>query len=382
MRKAPWLLSHVCRRWRAVAILTPMLWRFLTVSLKGSRERRDGVLQLMTLFLDRSSPCPISLDIRRGYGSALDCTTLAILEILMNTSDRWEALRIIAKGIFIQRFSPTRSRLPRLRHLELTRYETFQSDISPAHIDAFADAPRLHHVIFSNDQPLSVLLPWRQLTEFHTSYDELDTILKSLRDLVNVVTLKLDQFDGSCVTEQPPVHLPRLHILSLISKNEEDGWAGDIFDYLCLPALASLTIECNTIDVYPHITSLVSRSACALESLTLWISGALHDTFLAALLENTPQLTHLSLRGGRVGDGVFEQLTNANTALVPRLASLTLYVLFTQASLASLVAARFGPAGALTQVHLPALKFADMEPVLRSRLRPLYRQGLIVKVMP
>ncbi|KAL0945300.1 hypothetical protein HGRIS_000806 [Hohenbuehelia grisea] len=62
------MLSHVCRRWRAVILSMPLLWSTISV---GSR-RKQGRYMLQA-HLDRSASCPLSL----RWALKLHCMTIA-----------------------------------------------------------------------------------------------------------------------------------------------------------------------------------------------------------------------------------------------------------------------------------------------------------------
>ncbi|KAJ7140822.1 hypothetical protein C8R44DRAFT_237598 [Mycena epipterygia] len=370
-RRSPWLLSHVSHHWRVVALSTPRLWRLLSV--KISPHGNESVLQLITLFLERSACCPISIAVAfLGEDVPQNCP---ILERLMSVSDRWEEVSIFAPSAFIQHLSPIRGHLHRLSHLEFTREDEWDDILPEITDDTFANAPRLHSVVLMSDPPVSIVLPWNQLTEYKTTYSELVPILQVLRELVNLVTLTLDQLQSfDIATPLSTVRLPRLFSLSLTADNGLSDHPGELLDHLHLPALACLSVECYDTNIYPHITALISRSGCTLDTFTLDIYETILDVSLIPILAAMPQLTRLSLCGSRVSDDLLAQLTGPESALVPLMASLSLRATFSQESLFQLVTSRF-PGGALKQVHL-SLEVADMESVIVYGILPLTEMGL------
>ncbi|KAJ7723468.1 hypothetical protein DFH07DRAFT_759503 [Mycena maculata] len=376
IRQSPWVLSHVCRRWRVTVLSTPMLWCMFSIDLSLSRtwQASEGVLQLTSLFLERSGHCSISLAI---YGDNSP-QNRPILEALMSTSDRWEDLRIFSDSAFTQALSPIRGHISRLRRLEVHR------DDRPIRIDAFADAPHLHHAVLSYDPWMSVILPWKQLTEFQTAYCEVGTILTTLRELVNLVTLTLDRLDpeDSDVTVQP-FHLLRLRTLSITAEGAERH-PGDLLDHLILPALVCLTVDSEGITICPHLTALIDRSECVLESLTLSIDDTF-DISIAAVLGSTPGLTYLSLCGLRVSDELFARLMSTEPVLAPLLASLTLRAQFSQEFLLLLVTSRFAPresepGRALKELRI-SLDVMDLEAFFADRMLDFNDMGFHVELL-
>ncbi|KAJ6603723.1 hypothetical protein B0H10DRAFT_643275 [Mycena sp. CBHHK59/15] len=386
MSEAPWLLSHVSHHWRRIALSTPMLWCFLRVNMSTTDSghfNAHGTFQLVKLFLDRSASCPISF--------ILFCEETAetrpILELLIGASDRWEELDLIAPGAFIESLSPIRGHLHRLRRLALYR-EDPEVDLEPPHIvDIFAEAQCLRKVTFTRDPPFCVVVPWNQLTEFTTSYCELMPLLNTLRELTQVVTLKLDKLDDT-EDHGTVAHLPHLRNLTITSENGAAGHPGDLLDYLIVPALKSLSIECEDLTIVPHLISLVSRSAFTLVSFTLFAYEEF-DTSLIGFLKLTPRLTRLCLRGSGqtvVSDELLTQLTRMLPAtpppVIPLLTSLRVQATFNQALLFSLTASRFSPDAddrllCLKTLEL-SIKFVDLEPVLAFGLEALAGMGLHV----
>ncbi|KAJ7465915.1 hypothetical protein FB451DRAFT_1041076, partial [Mycena latifolia] len=59
--QAPWVFTHVCRRWAAVALGTPMLWTMIFLDLDRLGER--GAVSMTKLWLARSRNLPLTLKI-------------------------------------------------------------------------------------------------------------------------------------------------------------------------------------------------------------------------------------------------------------------------------------------------------------------------------
>jgi hypothetical protein len=337
----------------------------------------EGNLQLMTLFLERSSTCPISPFIS-GHAAG---GNLPLLDRLLRTAERWEELHISTAGNVYWAFAKVKGRLHSLRHLEAYREDTWKVPGSPYLLDAFVDAPRLRHAILPYDQHFPVLVPWSQLTKFETSYDERFPLVSTLQKLVNLETLILDRRDEDDYGPDPfEVYLPHLQTLSITAKTHSYGHPGGLLDYLCLPALASLDIECDTIAICPHITALLVGSGSVLRSLALRVRTEA-DASLAAVLEHTPQLTHLSIQAPQtsISDHLLTALARTDLPLVALLASLTVdsrYI--TQSLLLRILVARFGLPGALkeVQMHLGG----EVESGFAHDLQALRERGLIAEM--
>ncbi|KAJ7199312.1 hypothetical protein B0H12DRAFT_1165384 [Mycena haematopus] len=342
-RRAPWLLTHVCQRWRSVTISSPQLWRKIAVNLMDDEDAdaAEGIYMLTKLFLERSAQSQIAVVLT---GDDL----LPVLDLIMSASDRWDDLSIYAETVVICGLSPIKGRLPKLARLELVRSEYDEEDAPADEVDMFSVAPCLLDVTFRYDPMLSVLVPWSQLTQFTTSYAKLRAILDTLQDLINLETLTLDrQGDEGNMELLPMVSLPCLRELTITTGPDEEGHPGFLFDHLSLPSLERLTLDCEDSTICPHTAALISRSACHLRSFKLNYYDTL-GTPLLNVLTLTPDLTELDLRGTEATDVFLTQLTRVPPALapeiIPRLESLMLRTKFKQELLLRLVESRFAPA--------------------------------------
>ncbi|KAJ6557881.1 hypothetical protein B0H19DRAFT_1261467 [Mycena capillaripes] len=340
--QAPWLLTHVCRHWRAVLLATPRLWRTITVNMavKTKQAKIEGIFMMTRLFLERSAQCPIAVLIA---GDNLP-PNWPVLELLMSACERWEDLRLYADGVIICGLTTIRGRLHQLVRLDVFRAD---DETPPTVLDIFLHAPSLREVQLTHDSFLSLSLPWSQLTDFSTSYTDLAPMLYTLRNLVNLEVLTLDRLEGSEIVYQLPIaQLPHLHELTITADHGQEGHPGGLLDYLSLPALERLSLDCEDISICPHLTALITRSSCHLDMLSLSLYDTL-DTPLTAVLSLTPRLTELELRGRATTDAFLAQLTRSPTelapSLVPLLESLTLRAPFNQTLLFRLVESRFEP---------------------------------------
>ncbi|KAJ7206489.1 hypothetical protein GGX14DRAFT_367219, partial [Mycena pura] len=57
-KSSPTQLTHVCRKWREIALSTPSLWRAITIRL---RRDKSWDLDFVQTWLRRSGSCPLSL---------------------------------------------------------------------------------------------------------------------------------------------------------------------------------------------------------------------------------------------------------------------------------------------------------------------------------
>ncbi|KAJ7832069.1 hypothetical protein B0H14DRAFT_1178711 [Mycena olivaceomarginata] len=384
--RAPWVLTHVCQRWRSVALSSPQLWRKITINLSTDEDEEDGytagLYELTALFLKRSAQARIAVVLT---GDDLP-ETWPILDLLMDECDRWDDLSIYAETTIIRGLAKIRGRLPRLARLELIRSEYEEEE--PITLDMFSEAPCLHNVIFRYDPSFNILIPWSQLTTFTTSYVELVLILNALRELVNLETLTLDrQGDEGNMGQLPMASLPSLRKLILTTGPDQESHPGLLLDHMSPPALEHLDLDCEDSAICPHVASFISRSGCRLDSFILNYYDTL-DAPLLAVLRLMPDLARLDLCGTNATDLFLTQLTRVPPALapeiIPHLESFILRAHFNQELFLHLIQSRFAPAQDLNEPELVCklrfvglkLSVQDIEPVLGHGLSALSALGL------
>ncbi|KLO11219.1 hypothetical protein SCHPADRAFT_482972 [Schizopora paradoxa] len=157
----PILLSHVCRRWRAISLATPRLWSVVVIGLghvspsscyrlsrghplsfdEKSPRNSNSTLQIRT-FLNRSSSAPLRLHIdlrdegwtfqlpESSHPSDVYSDRLSIvLDLLFHHIRRWQDVEVLSdtwlpQHMFIKRCS--RFPIPpKLRHLSLARCNAY-----------------------------------------------------------------------------------------------------------------------------------------------------------------------------------------------------------------------------------------------------------------
>ncbi|KAF9022768.1 hypothetical protein BDZ89DRAFT_1070466 [Hymenopellis radicata] len=196
---APWLLMHVCSRWRYIAGSLPCLWNSFTVNLGTTAVSRMEVL-----------------DAYIGYSGTIKPLTI---QFVMNrvSPRRWKNITVVGKSRFLPSFQPVRGNLP---HLELLRLNVGGKPPS-MRCDAFEIAPVLSEV-YLQDLAHHIVLPWAQLKRLFAEEDEVEQHVSALNRLEDVQTCTLRSRILS-----PLKHLLRrsechLERLSIRSSSQED----------------------------------------------------------------------------------------------------------------------------------------------------------------
>ncbi|KAJ7883975.1 hypothetical protein B0H13DRAFT_2537691 [Mycena leptocephala] len=249
---SPTVLTHICRKWREIALTTPDLWRAICLSHRVTVSRSPADLSGV---LSRSGCCPLSL--------AMDDYDYHRSEYVFSTvvahCERWEYLQLYICSDF-----PTiEGRLPLLRHVDL-KFETSLLGI------IIHDAPLLRTAILSTTDLSDVILPWGQLTSLTLDQLEADDCVPILQQTSNLVHCELILFDWEYDDSNPPVDLPLPCLESLTLKNRQGS--GPLLGYLhtfVVPALRSLRIPESWLEPNPiaSLASFMSKSGCKLQDL-------------------------------------------------------------------------------------------------------------------
>ncbi len=91
-RLAPWVLTKVSKRWRAIALSLPRLWSTISVDIPWdtfvSSSENFRCMQALALQLQRARACLLSVTLK----SSATLTTSHTLALLMSSSPRWKKL--------------------------------------------------------------------------------------------------------------------------------------------------------------------------------------------------------------------------------------------------------------------------------------------------
>ncbi|KAJ7897407.1 hypothetical protein B0H13DRAFT_1623508 [Mycena leptocephala] len=145
---SPTLLTHICRRWREIALSTPALWTAISTSYYEDIPMKRKA-HIFDIRLTRSLFCPLSLRIEAETGVA------KILAAVVPHRARWEHLELDNLSEFD--LPIINGAMPLLRHLDL-------SPSNPSAVATELVAPLLRTVVLNVEAASSVILPWAQLT--------------------------------------------------------------------------------------------------------------------------------------------------------------------------------------------------------------------------
>ncbi|KAJ7866360.1 hypothetical protein B0H13DRAFT_2281471 [Mycena leptocephala] len=250
---SPTVLTHVCRRWREIALSTATLWSAIGTSYDDDLSLKQQI-QIFDLWLKRSRFCPLSLQI--GGGTGID----EFLAVVVPHRARWEHLEL--EDTSLACLPIIDGPMPLLRHLNLSLYDSFTD---APEVFAFRDAPLLRTVILSPDAASSIILPWAQLTSLTLFNVYPRECVPILQKTTNLVHCKLEvSFDSGNDEPGLDITLPYLESLSI-----DQYPVTDFLEKFIVPALRSLKIPEDFIEPDPiqSLTGFISKSGCKLEEV-------------------------------------------------------------------------------------------------------------------
>ncbi|KAK7008219.1 F-box domain-containing protein [Favolaschia claudopus] len=191
---SPTTLSHICAKWREIAISTPRLWRAIQVFVNGSGSDVRQI-PLINSWLNRSRSCPLALNI--WVHPRKDLETNGVLVALSSQRARLEHLTVSgcrdATSVMLN-FGP----MPLLRHLDVEIHASLR-------LGAINQPPLLSPVnLADNAGSLVTTLRWDQLTSLKLRGITLSDI-STLQKTPNLLSCYLSINDRHIPT--PPTHL-------------------------------------------------------------------------------------------------------------------------------------------------------------------------------
>ncbi|KAF9457322.1 hypothetical protein BDZ94DRAFT_237462 [Collybia nuda] len=315
----PWLLGHICSRWREVALSTPNLWSSITVQLRDTFPRYSNFDKEKVLFT-RSAKGLVSctLVLSRPTPSIYYFLPLFIKHanhirhLILDSVDAFLPLLTLAETVTLYsleeldlNFFPQGSGMifAITRAGEEPRYNS---------INLFKSTPHLRRVTirtggydqwdFPNIIPLQ--LPWGQLTHLFLSpyldiqYTLLSTVLQLCKNLSHC------RFhippDDRFPTLFTPIELQNLEVLEIMhGYRPEIEHASNFLQYLLLPSLKRLILTSHDgiAALWPlnDISELILKSACNIK--VFHARSFLGQDSALPLLNNMPSLTELLIQG-------------------------------------------------------------------------------------
>ncbi|KZP23661.1 hypothetical protein FIBSPDRAFT_1042815 [Athelia psychrophila] len=306
--------THVCQRWRQIALSTPSLWNRITVYLHYSDNTK--AVECAETWLARGGDCPLFVKLLcRGQGVEHQSGWDALLATVIGHSCRWREASFGAPHLNTD-LTRIRNRIPLLQTLRLALPRVHPPN-------AFEAAPMLRSVVDLNSQSLRNFseLPWNQLTDVTANCCSFTQAHSMLQIMPRIVTFTAE-LKSSRPASMAFLRLSHLRNLTL----SYDGISIDcFFNFLELPSLTNFSFSEESglgITWSTSLISLIHRSSCDIATLDLTLSrnsGSMLPN-LNELIRVTPKLKTLDIHNafyafsGRRGFQEYSRLVQALTA--------------------------------------------------------------------
>ncbi|KAF9257993.1 hypothetical protein L218DRAFT_1080632 [Marasmius fiardii PR-910] len=321
----PFILTHVCQRWRDIVNRSPRLWCSITVELSAGYPK--GWTKLVETFLERSMPHPLDLDIYLSNTMANSEWAQATWETLKYHFSRSEVLHLD----FHSWLDPDPFISFRDMDVTLNNLLSFHGGDGFAPVDdngdmdinnpfwrALSQAPKLTRVQLNVFYPLEIL-PFQQLTELvieSVGAGDLEEFLEMLEVSRSLRNLKIDCFLDAkhldILTINPrSVVLPSLNTLSICpgvdwEEIEPVEITNPLLEVFCasvvMPSLFSFELSCSPPSDTKHswpesLLGMLERSSATLHIMTLSLDSRSPSTWepLSQVLRTTPHVCELYL---------------------------------------------------------------------------------------
>ncbi|KAJ7108424.1 hypothetical protein C8R43DRAFT_1243512 [Mycena crocata] len=256
----PFLLTHICRAWRNIALATPTLWR--AIRLVTTCHKFDNEIDLLQSWLMRTGSCPLSIQVDSSEVGPY--AQPEIIQALTPHCSRWEYLEL--HSFVPEMLSSFCGETPLLRHLRLSLYGP------PSSPFGFNRAPLLRSAVLADNASSSVILPWQQLTSLTLDRVRPYNCTRMLQQARNLLHCEVVLTENDS-DEEGNVELPRLQFLRLDAFEDEAEGLGPInsMEYLrrfITPALQRLEVVDGSYPI-PPLASFISSSGCKLQELQI-----------------------------------------------------------------------------------------------------------------
>ncbi|KIY65380.1 hypothetical protein CYLTODRAFT_492356 [Cylindrobasidium torrendii FP15055 ss-10] len=277
-RWPPWILSHVCRRWRKTALAHKRLWSTIALFLTSYSLTSGSSARLLETALLRAVPCGLDITVDHEAASEFQSHLLFhrhLSEIVKGVTPYIRILHVPTPQISLSLLKD--SQLRSLECLQLD-YGDRPTDWDEPHIDVpSCEMPRLHTLAYGFAMPSHLDLPWAQLKNISLSCFKVE-MLELLADTgLEVLQLERLDYNASHLPQHnavpcKPLTFPQLHTFWI------EGYADELpyfFARVCGPNLKTLKIALYNEDEEPTTLPSVVHHAGRIERLDLALKGAI-----------------------------------------------------------------------------------------------------------
>ncbi|KAJ7908987.1 hypothetical protein B0H13DRAFT_648123 [Mycena leptocephala] len=276
---SPTLLTHICRKWRDIALATPALWTAIALILSQGRISFERQSHISDIWVRRSRSRPLSIRIVENNNSIPE-----IFALILSHCERWEQLKLSLSSPY----PPIQYSMPLLRHLDLSL-----GSFEPSVTVTFREVPLLRSVIFNHVAAANVALPWAQLSSLTLTDVYPREVLPVLRQTSNLIRCELHVLcDYHTISSGPPpdVRLPCLESFTL--RNTGLRPVIEYLETLIVPALRSLRIPEASLGQNPihSLKSFISKCGCRLQEVSITGKTSVDEDSYRTAFPSIPRL--------------------------------------------------------------------------------------------
>ncbi|KAJ7445911.1 hypothetical protein FB451DRAFT_1104212 [Mycena latifolia] len=281
--RAPLLLAQVCRQWREIALGTGDLWKSADVSFESITRPYKGAHKVLSRWFPRAVGRPVSLTIR--CGSPRSDVPPAILTSVPTFQTQLGRLELQLSLADFRKLEQIGGSFCRLHHLAISLTDGWSEDRV---LFAFPDTPSLRKLCLGEGisvptgAGISPLLTALELSET-MSFEAMLGLVKRFPHLQHLKVFP-DRID--------PMHSAEPQTIAQL-RSLDFEYNSHFLDHVKVPNLQSLGFHLQ-ISSASSFSSLISRSACLLQHLTLHISDTNGDQ-LKGCFSAVPSLTTLKV---------------------------------------------------------------------------------------
>ncbi|KAL0572547.1 hypothetical protein V5O48_009404 [Marasmius crinis-equi] len=295
VKQAPWVLTHVCSRWRSIALGYPRLWEHIVLHAASLKRPIRGRIQLLQAHIDRAGVLPLRVRLHSEYDRKEDRD---LVDILVIHSLRWQSLELNVPLALFKRMRPIRDRLPKLQKLRVIVQNYHAEDLSYM----FGNTPALQEVklVVVPFYDVYPTFPYRQLLRLAGGFN-VELALSILQQAGNLTECKLSVYERESFVRMPASIIRMSSLRSLDLRIERSH---RFLEHLELPVLEELRLEYierprgaefheGLLRPTP-LLQMLTRSSPPIQKLLIQDSYWFQDEFIA-LLRATPTVRKLQL---------------------------------------------------------------------------------------
>lgn len=299
-------------------------------------------IPLIRLWLDRAADCPLTLTLLQypDPDTSERAATNEILSLFITRSNQWKSIEFVLRGApydELLTLSKGTTGLLESANLDLAGWGydhvdrlwgSLHSSPSLRRVSWGAYHPDLTGAVDRVHTPLAQLTHIKMREAPTLTPEALLVILNSCQEVVEL-ELSISLPMSSAIQAIPPVILPNLRVLKLVTRQHEPAI---LLNHITLPALTSLDVtrlSPSAPSISPCVTDLLRRSACRLQQISLSDMSSHEDDLVEYLVSPPAQsLQHITITGGHFTDRKIKLLTHLSgggaARILPNLRTLSL----------------------------------------------------------